>query len=357
MEKDTKFNSPIFITLLLILIILCAFFLKTTASVVLPLVISVFFSLVLEPVIITLKKKFHIPWGLGITIVVTIVFICFFILGTLVFNSLRTIFNLYPKYEERFLYIYKAIADIFVLPFNEQNSLIENLWGQLGIRSLIQEAAVSLSTWIISFSRNFVAITLFTIFFLLELRFFRRKIELAFFDKEKARIGIIFTAVITQVTKYISTKFFISLTTGVLVYLGLLIIGMDFPIIWGFLAFILNFIPNFGSIISGLITIVFSLVQFYPHPGPVIYTGILVLSINMIIGNFFEPKIQGTNLGLSPFVIIASLSIWGWIWGFAGMILGVPMMVILKIIAENISFTKPLAIILGGNPDKKSPKK
>ena len=75
-----------------------------------------------------------------------------------------------------------------------------------------------------------------------------------------------------------------------------------------------------------------------------------MLAVNMILGNFVEPKVQGRNLGLSPFIIIVSLSIWGWLWGFLGMILAVPMMVILKIVCENISFLQPLSIFMGSKP-------
>ena len=156
-----------------------------------------------------------------------------------------------------------------------------------------------------------------------------------------------FTDVVAQIARYISVKFYISLLTGILVYLGTLLIGLDFPVIWGFIAFVLNFIPTFGSIISGILTSVFALVQFWPEPAPVILTVLLMLGVNMILGNIVEPKIQGRNLGLSPFVIIVSLSVWGWIWGFAGMVLAVPIMVVIKIICENIEILHPVSILLG----------
>ena len=129
--------------------------------------------------------------------------------------------------------------------------------------------------------------------------------------------------------------------------LGISLVKLDFPIIWGFIAFVLNFIPNFGSIISGILTTFFALVQFWPHPSPVIWVGFVMLAVNMVLGNFVEPKVQGRNLGLSPFIIIVSLSVWGWLWGFLGMILAVPMMVILKIVCENIEFLQPLSILMG----------
>jgi predicted PurR-regulated permease PerM len=124
-------------------------------------------------------------------------------------------------------------------------------------------------------------------------------------------------------------------------------VGLDFAIIRGFLAFVLNFIPNFGSIFSGIITTGFSIIQFWPDPVNMVIIGIIMLGVNMILGNVVEPRVQGRNLGLSPFLILASLSIWGWMWGFSGMILAVPMMAILKIICENVEMLKPISVLMG----------
>lgn len=347
MQKQTNFARPIFLLLLVLTVVVIATVLKLASSVVLPVTIAILISLVFEPIIVTINKKFHIPWVLGIVVVLSIVLVSIYILGTLVINSLRTIFDSYLKYEERFMFIYKNIATLFSLPFNEDNSLFDNLWGQLGVRQAVQTATLSLSTNIIGLLKNLLLIFLFCIFFLLDLRYLRQKLEYAFDDSHKGRVTLIITDIIQQVTRYISVKFYISLLTGILVYLGALIVKLDFPIVWAFLAFILNFIPNFGSIISCILTSVFALVQFWPKPGPVVFVVIVMVGVNFILGNFIEPRIQGRNLGLSPFIIIVSLSFWGWLWGFAGLVLGVPMMVILKIICDNFSILQPLSTIMG----------
>jgi predicted PurR-regulated permease PerM len=124
-------------------------------------------------------------------------------------------------------------------------------------------------------------------------------------------------------------------------------VGLEFALVWGFVQFILNFIPNIGSITAGVGVTLFALVQFWPEPGPIFTSALIMLGANMIIGNALEPKIMGDNLGLSPVVVLLSLMIWGWIWGFAGMILGVPMMVIIKILCENIPVLEPLSVLLG----------
>ena len=90
--------------------------------------------------------------------------------------------------------------------------------------------------------------------------------------------------------------------------------------------------------------------QFWPSPLPVILISIILIGVNTVLGNIVEPKIQGENLGLSPFIIIVALSVWGWIWGFAGMVIAVPLMVVIKIICENVEFLKPVSILLGTLP-------
>ena len=140
-------------------------------------------------------------------------------------------------------------------------------------------------------------------------------------------------------------------------YIGCVFVGLDFPIIWAFIAFTLNFIPNFGSIISVIITTIFAVLQFWPNPARMIIVLIFMTGINFCLGNIIEPRVQGKNLGLSPFIIIASLSIWGYIWGFVGLILAVPMMVTLKIVCENISILQPIEVFIGDYPPENNTKK
>ena len=109
-------------------------------------------------------------------------------------------------------------------------------------------------------------------------------------------------------------------------------------------------IPIFGSIISVGLTTIFSLIQFYPNWGKTIFVLVFMTSVNMVLGNILEPRIEGKNLGISPVIILISLSLWGYIWGFTGMLIAVPLMVIIKIVCENIDYLKGLAILIGNDP-------
>ena len=370
MKKITNFARPIFILLLFLCTIVAAAVLKVTSSVLIPLTIAVLVSLVFEPVLNNLNKKFRIPWAIGIVIILIILMVSISLIGTLLFNSVKTVLSLYPKYEERITFIYQTLAKLFQLPYDAENSLFANLWGQLGVRKAVQDFALTFSSSLIGFMKDFVMVCLFAFFFMLELKYFRPKIEYVFAiakenaspttttleerNQNKTKISGIITDIIQQVTRYVSVKFFISLLTGILAYIGCLLVGLDFPIIWAFIAFILNFIPNFGSIISVVGTTIFAVLQFWPNPTRMIITLFFMTAINFCLGNIIEPRVQGKNLGLSPFVIIASLSIWGYIWGFVGLILAVPMMVTLKIVCENLSILQPVSAIIGSFPQDES---
>ncbi|MFA6936633.1 MAG: AI-2E family transporter [Treponema sp.] len=347
MEKQTNYARSIFLLLLFVCIIVACVLLKVLSSVFIPITISCLLSFVFYPLLKTMNKKLHIPWVLGIIIILAIAFVAFFAVANLLISSTKTIISVYPKYESRFTSLYELFCNTFKIPFDKESSLFTNLWNSLNVRNAVQNFAISFSNYLLSFSKNLIMILLFIVFLLIEIKSMKQKVEIAFEGTFHGKLQNIFSNTINDVTRYISIKFIISLLTGIVVFLGCLALKLDFPIIWGFLSFILNFIPNFGSIISSVMTIVFAILQFYPSWWQVVATALLMLSSNMILGSFIEPRWEGTDLGLSPFIILVSLSLWGWMWGFLGMILAVPIMVIVKIICENISYLAPVAVLLG----------
>lgn len=352
MSRNGNYARSIFVILVLFGIVLLCTVLKTTASFVLPLTFALLLSFVFYPFCKGMKKL-HVPWLVSIIIILAIALVVIYFIVTLLVTSLQTIIEAYPRYEARFTSIYRTVAATLKLPFDEDLSLFSNIMNSLNIRGFLQNIAISLSTSLVSFSKIFLMIVLLVIFLLMEFNTMKIKFNVAFTSAEThEKILRIVRNTIAEVTHYISIKFLISLATGLIVTLGTSLVKMDFPVIWGFLAFILNFIPNFGSIISFLLTSLFALLQFYPRIGVVIYVSVMVLSVNMILGNFVEPRWEGRDLGLSPFIILVSLSLWAYIWGFVGMILAVPMTVIIKIICENVEPLRPVAIMIGGNPGK-----
>ncbi len=347
-DRLKNFNSgrSNFYLLGFIALVLAGAVLKITAPVLLPFTIAVLLSFVLEPLVAVLER-IRVPRILGILLSILFIGVGLYLVGIILFSSGRTILTLYPKYERRFSEIYSRVAELFSLPYDEHLTFFQNLWGQLGLRVRVQSLAFQLSESSFGFLKDALMVLLFTAFLLLEISHFRDKIELAFEDKLSGRIKKAGSDVVNQVARYLSVKFFISLATGILVTVGLSVVGVDFPIVWGVVSFILNFIPNIGSVAAGAGVGVFALVQFWPEPGPIAGALAVMVGVNMVLGNVLEPKVQGDNLGLSPFVILVSMLAWGWLWGFAGLVLAVPMTVIVKIICENVPVLEPVSIILG----------
>jgi predicted PurR-regulated permease PerM len=224
-------------------------------------------------------------------------------------------------------------------------SFWENLWGQLGIRTWVRGFALSFSNIFIKFISNAILVVLFIVFILLEAGNFREKLDTAF-EERAERINQMGRDIISQVTRYLAAKFFISLATGLITAAGLSLLRLEFAVLWGVIAFIFNFIPTLGSIIAGISTCLFALIQFWPNPIPVIMAIAFILLVNMI-GMILDPRIVGSHVGISPLMVLISLGIWSYIWGFVGMILAVPMTVIIKIVCENIPYLEPVSILIG----------
>jgi predicted PurR-regulated permease PerM len=334
-----------FILLFFICFVLAGAVLKITAPVIKPFTIAILLAFVLYPIVLGLDK-FHIPRIISIILAVSIVAFGLYIFGFVLFSSGRTIISLFPRYESRLTEIYLWLARYLEFSYNEDMSFLQNLWNQISIRERMWGMTYSLSNSFVDFLKNAFLVVLFMVFLLVEASHFTDKLELAFGERSQ-RIKLIGADIMRQVSRYLAAKFLISVANGAAVAVTMSIMRLEFAVVWGLIQFVLNFIPNLGSVAAGVLISLFALLQFWPEPGPVILVIALLLGINMALSYILEPKIIGDNVGISPFVVLASLVIWGWLWGFAGMILAVPMMVIIKIIFENISFLEPVSILLG----------
>ena len=151
----------------------------------------------------------------------------------------------------------------------------------------------------------------------------------------------------SHVRQYLVTKTLISLGTGALTWLVLFLLGVDFALVFGFIAFVLNYIPNIGSSIAVIFPFILTLLQFETLAIPM---GVLIGlgGTQLIMGNVVEPRIMGYSLNLSPLLILVSLIFWGWLWGIWGMVLAVPLMATIKIVFENLEHMKPVGKLMNG---------
>jgi len=343
--KTLHSGRGVFFMMIFICIIIAAAVLKIASTVILPFTIAALLAFVMYP-LIKLMDDIKCPRPVSILLIVVIIVSGMYIFGMIFFTSGRMIVAQFPKYETRMTEIYIWIAQIFELPYDEDLSFFENLWGQLGIRTFVRDFTISLSNMSVRFMSSAVLVVLFMVFILFEASFFRAKLTAAF-ENRIDRIERMGNDVIAQVTRYLAAKFLISLANGIIFAVGFHLVGLEFAIVWGVIQFLLNFIPTLGSIAAGVGISLFALIQFWPEPGPIIIVVAIILGVNLFLCNTLDPKIVGDHVGISPLVILISLSVWGYIWGFAGMLLAVPMTVIIKIICENIPIMEPVSILIG----------
>ncbi len=193
---------------------------------------------------------------------------------------------------------------------------------------------------------NTFLILIYALFVFLEEAVFQNKLKGIFSNRSGYETTVeMLEKIESSITRYIGLKTLISLITGILSYVVLLIIGVDSPVFWAFLIFLLNYIPTIGSLIATTFPAVFALLQygeFYYLFMVLIFVGVVQLAV----GNVLEPKLMGNSLNISPLVAILSLTFWGAVWGVTGMFLGVPITVILVIIFSHFDSTRPVAIML-----------
>lgn len=333
-------NQRVLIPLIgVIALVSAGFVLKTAQAVILPLIIAWFLSYILAPLVNFLAKH-RVPTGPSVGVVMILLLGFFYLTGLFVYSRITAFAEEYPKYADQFNQIAASLTSHQTLPDWVSFQTID--W-----QARVGNWLVLLPGSFVNFFSNLVLVLIFLVFMLLGKPYFQGKIERAFPDSEGVKVNRVTASIAHQISRYLSIKVLISAITGVLVWLVLQLMGVDFPITWGVLAFLLNFIPTVGSIVATIPPVLLALVQFYPN---LWMAGAVLLGLTLIqqvIGNFVEPKLMGENLNLSPVVILLSLVFWGWLWGITGALLSVPIAAAIKIVCENIEMLKPISVLMG----------
>lgn len=328
-----------------ICIILALAVMKMCSSILIPLAIAIFIFILINP-FLERMDSFHIPKMISTVVTLVIVAAICIIFVYLLISMVNMLLVKFPEYVNRIsifdAFISSEIRRAFNLDVTEFPSVLSMLnidwYGQ--VKNLLSTVS-SMSASIL----GDVAMILLYLLFLLTERFtLQPKIEAAFPRGE--RFSEIFSSIGNQTSRYLSIKVMISAVTGILFYITALFSKMDFPLVWGISAFLLNFIPTIGSIVVTVVATFFALIQFMPNWGYVVLLFFIFLLIEMVLGNIVDPKIQGVQLNLSPLVILVMLTLWGYVWGITGMFLAVPITSIMQVVCLSIPSLKPVAIIL-----------
>jgi predicted PurR-regulated permease PerM len=263
-------------------------------------------------------------------------------IGSFIASSMVELSSTIAQLDDKFYGLIEKLSLATGFDFSEK---FEKLFEQFSIATLVNKVIAAFS----SIVSNIMQILLYVLFLLLDQRFFNAKINALFPNYEnRGKAKEVLNSVSKTIRMYISITTIISLSTGFLTYLICEIFSLQGAVLWGFLAFMLNFIPTIGSIIAVIVPTLFALVQF-PELSQVVVILISLAIIQFVIGNIIYPKLMGNKLNISQFIVILSLVVWGAMWGTVGMFLSVPLMMILLIILSQFENTKGMAILISGD--------
>ena len=286
--------------------------------------------------------KWIIPNWISLTMSLLIMLGLLVLVIEMISRNIGEVIKTAPMYQKNIEVLFGDLLESFGL---EKLPSMMELAKQVDITSALSRVAGSLTV----IAGNTGIILIYVIFLLLEQRSMESKLDALFREPgRRTKIHQILSEIQKDIEAYIAIKTLLSIATGLLSYIILIYIGVDYSEFWAFLIFLLNYIPTIGSLIATIFPALLALIQFESFTSSIIVF-ISIALIQFIIGNIIEPKMMGRSLNLSALVVLLSLALWGSIWGVVGMFLCVPLTVILMIIFTNFEKTRPIAVMLSAN--------
>ncbi len=309
-----------------------------------PFLIAVFLALITVRPMLWLQEK-RVPAILAALVIVSVIMLILGMVGTILGTSIAEFTAALPAYQARL----DTIVDGAV------KFIAENVRGDESIESLgdmidpgwAMGLAATLLNSLKDVLTNTFLIVFTMIFILLEASSGQTKFEAAFGRSERSMDGP--RVFLQNLGRYLGIKTVVSIATGLCAGVLTWSFGVDFPLLWAMLAFLLNYVPTIGSIIAAVPAVLLALVQL--GPGEAGATAIGFVGINIIFGNFLEPRLMGYGVGISPLIVFVGLVFWGWVFGPVGMLLSVPLTMTLKLALESDERTRWVAVLLGSERD------
>lgn len=331
--------------------------LRAGQSIILPLLLAAFVAVLCIPLLSWLTRH-RVPPVVAVVIVILVAILGLVGVALVVGSAVNDFADRVPFYEKRFKLLHTGtqawLTDLGVPITFDRLYSVANPGTIMGIvSSALAAMAATLS--------NLLLVLFVVIFILLEAGGFRKKMVAALAarndvsDEDTENRLQQLEEVVQNVQSYLAWKTIISIGTALCVGLYCYFLGVDFPILWALLAFLLNFVPNIGSLLAAGPPVLLSLVQLGPGSALALAVGYVV--INTIFGNVVEPLVLGRKLGLSSLVVFLSLIVWGFVWGPVGMLLSVPLTVMVRIALEANPDTRWIAVLLGPSPESETPRK
>ena len=320
---------------------------QASATILVPFLMAAFIAIISAPLMFWLRRK-GLPAWLSLLIIILGIVMFGLLISALLSSSVQTFTEELPTYEAKL----KNLTDTIVQRMHALGIKTSGFkWAKLvNPGAAMKLVAGGLNSLRVLLTNGFL-ILMTVVFMLIEASSLPLKLRAIFGNTEDALTN--FDRFIDNVKQYMAIKTLISLATGTFVAVLLLVIGVDYPLLWGLLAFLFNYIPNIGSIIAALPPVLLAIIQLGPAQAIATATGFIV--INLVMGNVIEPRFMGRSLGLSTLVVFLSLLFWGWVLGPVGMLLSVPLTMTAKIALDTREETRWLSILLGPEKIRKQP--
>jgi AI-2 transport protein TqsA len=313
--------------------------LKVSQAILVPFLFGVFLS-ILGTLPLNALQKLRLPKFIAITCVILVYLLFFYGVFVILSNSLEGLLRQFPVYTERLKELTAEIDQW--LQAQGQQPLSQYILPMIQPESYFEIFGRTLKGFLNTIS-SVLMVLLFITFMLNEAADFKNKLTMAFGNRVDSG-GM--QGIAKDVQRYLGIKTFTSFLTGICIALWAWIMGVDFPLLWGFLGMLFNYIPIIGSIIAAIPAIMLSLLMQDFSNTIVLTVGYIIL--NFSISNFLEPVLMGRRLGLSVLIVFMSLVFWGWLWGPAGALMAVPLTMIVKIFLEHNEDLRWLSVFMGG---------
>lgn len=325
-------------------VIVIMYGLQMAKALLVPFLVAAFLALITVRPMLWMQSK-RVPAIVAALAIVSVIMSILAVLGAIVGTSIADFTTALPSYQQRLDGIIQGALRFIAARIDGIDSLqsvsdmIDPGWA-MGLAASILNGLKDVLT-------NVFLIFFTIIFILLEASTAGTKVRAAFGrGTESLRRPRIF---LSNLGRYLGIKTVVSLATGLLAGLLTWAIGVDFPLLWAMLAFLLNYVPTIGSIIAAVPAVLLALVQL--GPGEASATALGFIAINVVFGNFLEPRLMGYGVGISPLIVFVGLVFWGFIFGPVGMLLSVPLTMTLKLGLENDARTRWIAILIGSERD------
>ncbi len=340
------------VTLTIFLVTMVGWLLVVGRSLILPFVIAFIVWYMINALSKVYRGIGYRGWHLPGFVAFPLALLTIFGAGTVVLDivtvNLTQLAQDAPAYQNRLEQLFNQTAKLFNL---HDPIELQDLFPDSVVPRMVTAGASVVTALAGSASLVFI----YVLFLLLEQSTFDRKFERLFSSSDRAKAAFAIREEINgSIMHYFTIKTAVSVATGVLTSLVLIFIGLPYAALFGFIAFILNYIPTIGSLIGVMFPSLLAIV-YYDNLGPFMAIAAGLGAIQFTVGNLIEPRLMGANLNLSGLVIMLSLAFWGAIWGVVGMVLCVPLTVMIVIVCSKIDAARPIAILLSESGEIEAP--